>query len=47
DQPPGAAQLVAEKMSEVNEAELSHGICPECLELIYAERPELRPREPS
>ncbi len=29
------------------EAEFSHGICPECLEKTYAERPELRPREPS
>ncbi|MCP5029772.1 MAG: response regulator [Actinomycetia bacterium] len=30
-----------------SEAEFSHGICPECLEPVYAERPELRPREPS
>ncbi len=30
-----------------SEAELSHGICPDCMELVYAERPELRPQEPS
>ncbi len=30
-----------------SEAEFSHGICPDCLESVYAERPELRPREPS
>ncbi|MCP5026762.1 MAG: response regulator, partial [Actinomycetia bacterium] len=30
-----------------SEAQFSHGICPDCLESVYAERPELRPQEPS
>ncbi|MCP5025567.1 MAG: hypothetical protein GY929_04705, partial [Actinomycetia bacterium] len=30
-----------------SEAEFSHGICPECLESVFVERPELRPQEPS
>ncbi len=30
-----------------SEAQFSHGICPDCLESVCAERPELRPQEPS